>query len=154
MHFHCQLIAETPNSSLSVLTLQGRFVCFILEDGYREKKEAGQTRIPPGVYRITPRKVGRIFETYRKKYGCKFVPELADVPGFKFIIIHAGLTVDHTDGCPLCGYGAGINSGKFHLTPGTSADAFLSVYEYIEDAFDGGEEVTIRISRELVYSEK
>jgi hypothetical protein len=147
-------VAETPNSSLSVLTLQGRFVCFILEDGYRETKERGQTRIPPGVYRITPRKEGRFFEAYSRKHGCKFVPELADVPGFKYILIHAGNSTGDTAGCLLPGYAVGINSGRFHIMTGTSMDAFLSVYEYIEDAFAGGEEVTIRISRELVYSEK
>lgn len=154
MNFHCQLIAETPDSSLSVLTLRGQFVCFILEDGYREKKAAGQTRIPPGVYRITPRKEGRFFDSYSRKHGCKFVPELADVPGFKYILIHAGNSTGDTAGCLLPGYSAAVNSGRFHITTGTSLPAFMSVYEHIEDAFGRGEEVTIRISRELVFSEE
>lgn len=42
MRIYSQLIAETENSSLSVITIAGEFLCFILEDGFRMKKEPGK----------------------------------------------------------------------------------------------------------------
>lgn len=156
MHLHCQLIAETQSSSLSVLTHKGQFLCFILEDGYRQTKIMHQTRIPPGLYSITPRREGKFFEAYRKRWGCKFVPHIEDVPGFTWILIHAGNKVADTSGCLITGMAAEIHpiTEWFFIPEGKSSTAFLLVYHLIEEGVEEGDPVTIRISRELVMSEK
>jgi len=38
--------------------VDGQFVCFGLEDEYREDKVAGETRIPSGTYQVALRKEG------------------------------------------------------------------------------------------------
>lgn len=145
MRLHCQLIAETPDSSLSVLTVAGEFLCFVLEDGYRPNKVAGQTRIPPGVYRIAKRTEGGFFDTYRRKYGHLFSIELLDVPGFQFILMHIGNTIGDTRGCLLVALGVDKNT-NFALKKST--EAYLQLYEVVRLAFDRGEPVEIEISRE------
>mgnify|MGYP000954329743 CR=1 FL=1 len=152
MHLHCQLIAETPDSSLSTLTTEGRFVCFILEDGYREKKVMHETRIPPGLYNIIPRREGKFFEAHKRRFGHKFVPHIDNVPGFTFILQHPGVTVADTSGCQLTGYQAVFNKKLNRFSLAESAVAFQALYDLIDAAFSRGEGVTIRVSRELVFS--
>ena len=45
------------------------FLCYTLEDEYREEKIMGETRIPAGTYRITLRKTGGFHGRYLTKYG-------------------------------------------------------------------------------------
>ena len=40
------------DATLSKVDIDGQFVCFGLEDEYREDKVANETRIPAGRYRI------------------------------------------------------------------------------------------------------
>lgn len=150
MNLHLQLIAETPDSTLSVLSQKGRFVCFVLEDGYREIKEPGRTRIPPGRYKVEYRKHGGFFEKHRSRWGHVFVPQLLDVPGFSDILIHSGNTVDDTRGCLLAGLGA-EHGETFRVT--NSVTAYLRIYDLFSGAYFRGEDVFIRISRELVITD-
>ena len=145
MRLHVQLIAETPDSTLSVLTIAGEFVCFVLEDGYREQKVAGQTRIPPGVYPLAQRKEGHFFDQYRAQFRHGYALELKDVPNFQFILLHIGNTVNDTRGCLLVGLGVGYN-GNFVVNQSTAA--YLQVYEAVRMAFDKGEAMEVEISRE------
>lgn len=151
MIFHQQLIGETANSSLSALSHEGRFLCFILEDGYRERKEYGKTRIPPGRYEIVPRTHGRIFDSMRKRYGHTFVPQLLDVPGFTDILIHPGITVEDTLGCQLPGYEARKGVDVFSLKDSTAAYN-NEIYPLLDRTFRNGEKAFIRVSRELIYA--
>ena len=151
MNLHQQLIGETPNSSLSALSHEGRFLCFILEDGYRERKEYGKTRIPPDLYEIVPRTHGRIFDSLRKRYGHTFVPQLVDVPGFTDILIHPGNEVADTLGCLLPGYKAEKEAAVFRLE--NSTPAYNSeIYPLLDRTFRNGEKAFIRVSRELVFT--
>lgn len=145
MRLHVQLIAETPDSTLSVLTIAGEFVCFVLEDGYREKKIAGETRIAPGVYRVEQRKEGHFFEQYRAQFRHGYALELKGVPNFQYILLHIGNTVHDTRGCLLVGLGVGFN-GNFAVNQSTAA--YLQLYEMVKLAFDKGEVVEVEVSRE------
>lgn len=147
MRIHSQLIAETGNSSLSVMTIAGEFLCFILEDGFRMKKEPGKTRIPPGVYQVVKRTEGRFFAEYKLKFKHHFALEIADVPGFEFILIHIGNTMEDTRGCLLTGYGVSFN-GNFALNQSTAA--YLYLHGKVNEALERGETVEIEISREIL----
>lgn len=146
MRIHVQLIAETPDSSLSVLSIAGKAVCFVLEDGFRAVKVPGETRIPPGVYKIAKRKAGKFYAQYRQKYRHEFSIELENVPGFSDILIHIGNTVFDSRGCLLVGRGVDFN-GRYSVVK--SEPAYLEIYSLIKQAFDEGEQVEIEISREL-----
>ena len=52
---------------------QMKFLCYTLEDEYREEKIQGETRIPAGTYKIELRTEGGIHARYTKKYGCLLV---------------------------------------------------------------------------------
>jgi hypothetical protein len=156
MHLHSQLIAETPDSSLSVITKEGEFLCFILEDGFRAEKVMHQSRIPAGLYTIVPRRDGKFFEAHRKKWGHKFVPHIIGVPNYTFILIHPGNKVVDTSGCLITGTAAEMDrkTETFFVPGGKSEAAFLLLYNLLDQAFQDNEPVTIRISRELVMTEK
>jgi hypothetical protein len=42
-------VDETPDSTASPLLFEGNHLCYILEDGHREVKVRGETRIPARV---------------------------------------------------------------------------------------------------------
>lgn len=146
MRLHSQLIAQTENSSLSVLTIAGEYICFVLEDGYRLKKVKAETRIPPGVYRIERRQTGGFYAQYKARFRHGFSIQIMDVPGFENILIHIGNTIADTAGCLLAGMGVSFN-GNFSVNQSTAA--YLQIYEAVRLAFDRGENVEIEISREL-----
>lgn len=145
MRIHVQLIAETPDSTLSIVTVGGEFLCFALEDGCREKKVAGETRIPPGVYQVGKRTEGKFYENYKSRWGHAFAIHLLDVPGFEFILMHIGNVIADTRGCLLVGLGVAFN-GNFAVNQSTAA--YLQLYEVVKLAFDKGEAVEVQISRE------
>lgn len=139
-------IAASANSTSSIMTVDGRPLCFVLEDGARDKKVKHETRIPGGVYKILPRKSGSFFTKYAKDFGHKFVLHLQDVPGFEFILIHIGNTIRDTSGCLLVNrfVGIGIN-GDFSGTDSTSIYKLL--YSLAAAALERGEEIYIKINR-------
>lgn len=150
MRLHVQLIAETENSSLSVMTLAGEFLCFVLEDGYRPEKVRAETRIPPGIYELKKRTIGSFYEQYKIRFGHEFSIHVTDVPNFENILIHIGNTIDDTAGCLLTGLGVSFN-GNFAVSQSTAA--YLQIYESVKLAFDKGETAEIEISRELWQTE-
>jgi hypothetical protein len=117
-----------------------KFLCYTLEDEYREEKVMHETRIPDGTYKITLRKVGGFHGRYEKKYGDmhKGMLWVRDVPGFEYILIHTGNTDEHTSGCLLVG-----NSSDYKGFVGSSVNAYKRVYPSIAAALESEEEVTI-----------
>jgi hypothetical protein len=117
-----------------------KFLCYTLEDEYREEKVMHETRIPDGTYKITLRKVGGFHGRYEKKYGDmhKGMLWVRDVPGFEYILIHTGNTDEHTSGCLLVG-----NSSDYKGFVGSSVNAYKRVYPSIAAALEAEEEVTI-----------
>lgn len=150
MTLHVQAVAETDNSTLSVLYHEGRFLCFVLEDGHRLEKVKHETRIWPGVYQVRRRMHGGFFEKYSKLYGHRYAIELLNVPLFEDILIHIGNNVRDTSGCLLVGLGCSSNGKDFAISQ--SQAAYIRVYDIVEAAFARGEQVQVRISREIVQN--
>lgn len=123
-----------------------KFLCYTLEDEYREEKLKGETRVPAGTYKITLRTVGGFHARYSKKYGSlhKGMLWVRDVPGFEYILIHTGNTDEHTAGCLLVGdtQTQNITAGKDGFV-GASGKAYRRIYPEIAAALEGGEEVEI-----------
>jgi hypothetical protein len=117
-----------------------KFLCYTLEDEYREEKVMHETRIPAGTYKITLRTVGGFHGRYEKKYGSmhKGMLWVRDVPGFEYILIHTGNTDEHTSGCLLVG-----NSSDYKGFIGSSVDAYKRVYPGIAAALESGKDVEI-----------
>lgn len=135
MYINVQIIAETKNSTLSSLSIEGVHVCFVIEDGFRLVKEHGQTRIPYGEYELIKRFEGRHYDQYSKrfKHDCTF--QVANVPNFKWIMLHIGNTVVHTDGCPLLNTGVAVDAnGDYRGTQ--SAKAYLKFYDIVRPVID------------------
>ena len=122
-----------------------RFLCYTLEDEYREDKVMGETRIPAGTYRITLRTVGGFHGRYEKKYGemHKGMLWVRDVPNFEYILIHTGNTDEHTAGCLLLGDSQQANFGSSNGMVGSSVNAYKRVYPPIAKALEEGESVSI-----------
>ena len=147
MRIHIQLVAETPESSLSACTIAGQFQCFILEDGFNATKIKHRTRIPPGIYQIAKRTEGKFAARHRERYGHPFAPHLLNVPGYEFILIHPGNDPNDTSGCLLPGYTATLSDNGWAVS--RSERAFLALFSAIERGFASDGAVEVQISREL-----
>ena len=123
-----------------------RFLCYTLEDEHRDKKVAGETRIPAGEYRITLRRIGGMHVKYAKRFPTvhKGMLWVRDVPDFEYILIHCGNTDEHTAGCLLLGDTQENNQIKKDGYVGHSTRAYFRVYPYIASALERKEEVTIK----------
>jgi hypothetical protein len=97
---------EGPDFTVCDLYIDGAWECVTLQDGHRDVKERGKTRIPEGRYKIGLRTVGSKHAAYLRKFGPvihRGMLEVKDVPGFKYILFHIGNTVADTEGCILVG---------------------------------------------------
>ncbi len=145
-------IGTTNNSTASHLFVDNRPFCFVVEDGYRDKKVKHETRIPAGRYQIKPRREGFFYENYRSRFGHKFVPHLQDVPGFEYILIHIGNTIKDTSGCLLLNRKIGIDKdGNYFGEDSTSI--YKLFYNLMALALERGEEIWIDIQRNPVITE-
>ena len=122
-----------------------KFLCYSLEDEYRNDKVMHETRVPAGTYQIQLRKVGGFNAKYTKKYGDfhKGMLHVQDVPGFEYILIHTGNTDEHTSGCLIVGDSQENNQLLKNGFIGKSVQAYKRIYTPIATALENGEEVTI-----------
>lgn len=122
-------------------TGQETFLCFTLEDAWRATKVAGKTRIPAGTYEIKLRPEGGKYQKYVALYPWikPGMLHITNVPGFEWILIHPGNTVEHTEGCLLVGYGSTIPTASISY----SVDAFKDLYTKVVSAMTAGEAVFI-----------
>lgn len=152
-----ELIADRKwrkqNYTISNLTIDGRWVCNILEDTdrgledsmsltkIRELKKPSITAIPKGTYKITLDVISPRFctKTFYKQVCDGKLPRLLNVKGFEGILIHAGNTDSDTDGCLLVGMN--LERGKVLK----SQEVFKKLYEVLKAAKLRGEEITIKI---------
>jgi len=95
------------------LFIDNEYFCDVLEDTVRELNTAdgkvyGKTAIPAGLYTVKL--------TYSPHFK-RVLPEILDVPFFKYIRIHAGNDAEDSEGCLLVGEnkvkGKVINSRKW-----------------------------------------
>lgn len=123
---------ETTNSTAGTLWHDTAFLGFTIEDGHREPKIPGQTRIPAGRYRLQKRTDGRFYREYSEKFKHKYVYQLEDVPGFEAILIHIGNTVSDTRGCILPnGLLSFDKTGNAYFGSNSSA-CYQSLYRYLD----------------------
>ncbi|WP_417624973.1 DUF5675 family protein [Paremcibacter congregatus] len=126
------------DSTISLIMVDGVFVCFGLEDEYRAAKVAGETRIPAGEYKVGVRNVGG----FDARYATKFADihdgmlHILDVPGFEYILIHVGNTDEDTAGCLLVGELADPAPGKMMV--GRSVAAYRTFYPMVIKAARAG----------------
>lgn len=145
-----RILIETHNCTISELTIDGVFFSFVLEDGFRETKVPGETRIPAGKYQILQRREGKFYTAYKRRFGHKFVPHLQDVPGFAFILMHIGNGPSDSRGCLLVGRSWGYTGNAHYI--GDSTETYKKLYETLEAAFARGEEVWVEIDRTPVVT--
>lgn len=110
---------KAPEYTIGDLYIDGQWFCNTLEDTDRDlsqdmlltyiqnKKIKSQTAIPTGTYKVDMDTVSPKYSNYSKyPYAKQFnakMPRLLNVKGFEGILIHAGNTQKHTDGCILVG---------------------------------------------------
>lgn len=138
---------STEKSTLSKLFYRGTFVCYILEDGYNKVKVKGETRIYEGVWKLKKRTYGKFYNQYKKPpRNHKFVVEII-TKGFTDILMHAGLTIKNTLGCPLLGLSYIRNGDNYEIKKGTSLIAVDKFYVLAEKEFATHGDVYIKVVR-------
>lgn len=148
MKLEVQRFSSQSNSTLGMLfdvTETPIFLCYTLEDEFREVKVSGETRIPSGTYNVTLRTEGGFYERYTEKFGADFNKGMLwvrDVPNFEYILIHIGNTDLDSAGCLLVGDSQTQNITKNGFI-GSSTDAYKRVYPQIADVLVNGGEVCI-----------
>lgn len=146
MRIDVQRFHATEKSTIGILSVDGEFQCFTLEDPVRDEKIASITAIPAGEYKIALRHEGGMITRYQAKFGEVEHPGmvwLLDVPNFEFVYIHIGNTPDNTDGCILVGCTYDSRSPDI---VGVSTAAYRDLYPQILEAIRENEEVTINVS--------
>lgn len=129
---HLKRTIFTDKSTIGMLSVEGVFECYVLEDTVREVegqpvdswKVKGQTAIPQGRYRIERTMSGR--------FG-KVLPLLYKVPGYEGVRIHPGNKPEDTEGCLL----PGLHKAQDMVTE--SRAAFQLLDELIENQLEIGE---------------
>lgn len=135
-----QRFTDDDRPTIGQVSINGRPVCFSLEDRQRDVKVAGDTRIPAGEYALEWRKTGKWAQRF-KKQGYPGSLELMDVPGFTDVLIHVGNTKRDTAGCLLLGMGADMDA----QTITKSRIACNVLYARIAYGLDNAAPVTIDI---------
>ncbi|MFZ6723370.1 DUF5675 family protein [Undibacterium sp. Ji49W] len=121
-------------TTISHITVDGRFVCFGLEDEYRVTKLVNETRIPAGTYKVKLRTDGKHNEQYKVLFPDihRGMLHIQNVPGFEYILIHCGNTQADTSGCLLVGTSAVTD--KHNMSIGASRPAYKRLYPIVVDA--------------------
>ena len=117
-----------------ILLIDGVFECYTLEDQYQAVKVMHETCIPEGTYNIKFRNTGGFH------HG---MLHLQNVPGFTYILIHAGNTDEHTSGCLIVGetqQDLDISDDGFI---GHSGKAYSKLYDKVSKKLLIGESVSI-----------
>jgi hypothetical protein len=137
--------ADSTSGLVFDVTDGRKFLCYSLEDEYRNDKVMHETRVPAGTYKILLRKEGGFHGRYVKKYGDfhKGMLHVQDVPGFEYILIHTGNTDEHTSGCLIVGDSQENNQLMKNGFIGKSVQSYKRIYAPIAEALENGEEVTI-----------
>lgn len=142
-----KLLDETINSTYSKLVHGDEFFGFILEDGHRDVKEYGKTRIPAGTYRLIQRRQGGFYTRYKQRYGHHFVVELDNVPGFSDILIHIGNNPNDTKGCLCINSKVTFDKHNRIYTGEGSEQQYLEFMEHVFDMFIEYDGIFIKITR-------
>ncbi len=138
MNLELKRVKLGEDYTIGRLSLDGRFLCYTLEDKVREVigepvtswKVQDKTAIPMGVYPV--------IITMSARFKVR-LPLLMDVPGFSGIRIHTGNSSKDTEGCILVGSTWDGSSGWI----GSSKVAFSLLFPILDQT---KEPITITIS--------
>ncbi|TJZ50071.1 hypothetical protein FAZ15_21890 [Sphingobacterium olei] len=133
-------IRQGKESTLSECYLDGKFICYGLEDAVRETKIKGRTAIPAGRYRLKLNTHGGMNARYRKRYPNlhRGMIEISKIPNYSHVYIHIGNNIGDTSGCLLVGDRYKIDSDGDYILE-KSAKAYKRVYALLVDAVARGE---------------
>lgn len=143
-------ISSQPDSTSGILfditDNKRKFLCYTIEDEFREEKVMHETRIPAGMYKLTLRREGGFHSRYKKKYGDwhRGMIYVNDVPGFSYILWHTGNNDESTSGCLIFGQNQESNLVKPDGWVGSSVSAYKYVYPKVRDAILSGEDVYVK----------
>lgn len=133
----------TDKSTIGELTINGKFICYVLEDKDRGLKDSmdvkeiamlklyGVTAIPYGTYKVD------LTMSARFK---KILPILYKVKGYEGIRIHSGNTAEHSLGCLIVGRKKGVDKVSESLL---AMGDLMSILEHVPV----NEEITITITK-------
>ena len=135
-----------PTATLGLLFVRAgatrELLCFTAEDAYRATKRVGETRIPPGSYRVELRDAGGMHAEYAKRFAFhRGMLWIRNVPGFQWIYLHVGNTARDTAGCVL----VGEDRDESRRSVRRSVEAYTRIYPRIADAIEADDPVTIRV---------
>lgn len=144
MDLRLERLVSDRESTAGALFVDGKFMCWTLEDGFRAEKVAKETRIPAGAYRIKLRTEGGMHPRYQARFGNlhQGMLWLQDVPNFEWVYLHVGNTHEHTEGCILVGEGVNARHGDMSLQ--ASRDAYRRLALSVMDEAAAGN-LTINI---------
>lgn len=136
--------SDNEESTLGLFFIDGKFICYTLEDEGRKVKVKGETRIPSGTYKVKLRTVGTHHSRYSKKFPDihKGMLHVTGVPNFTNILIHIGNTDDDTMGCLLVGDSSISNVNQVGRI-NSSTVAYKKIYPLIAEEIIKGESVEI-----------
>lgn len=139
MKIRVDRFTSDSDSTVSLLSINGSFECFGLEDEFREEKVSKETRIPAGLYKVGVRTVGRFHKRYSNRFKNihKGMLHILDVPNFTFILIHCGNTDEDTAGCLLVGTSA--QSSQDNMSISSSKVAYMRFYPKVIAAAEAGD---------------
>jgi hypothetical protein len=121
----------TTISTIGDFLVDGKRLCYSLEDCVRDVKIPGETAIPYGTYEV--------ITNYSVRFK-RVMPLLLNVPGFEGVRVHSGNTDADTEACILLGY---IKNPNW---VGQSRDAFNAFFPLLTEALSSGK-VWITISK-------
>jgi hypothetical protein len=138
---------ETTLSSLYIensITKGLEFLCYCLEDKVRAVKIPKVTAIFTGTYPIRFRYVGRLHESYSKRFDFhKGMLEICELLNFRFVMFHIGNDKEDTEGCPLVGDDYRLVQGDFVVL--NSTVTYRQVYMRIANLLLQGKKVSVKI---------
>lgn len=131
-------IQKGENSTLSEIYLDGRRVCYGLEDTVRDVKIKGSTAIPAGKYRLALNIYGGMNARYKRDYPAihRGMIQIMNVPNYSHVYIHVGNNFSHTAGCLLVGTSFVYDDKDYILSK--SAKAYKMLYELVIEAVAKG----------------
>lgn len=147
MEITVERFVSDSQSTVSHVKVDGKFVCFGLEDEYRAVKVAGETRIPAGTYKVGLRTEGKHHQEYKTKFPAmhRGMLHVLNVPNFEYILIHIGNFEKDTEGCLLVGTAA--NTETHPMSISSSKVAYEKLYPMVVDAASKG-------TLSIVYQDK
>jgi hypothetical protein len=131
----------TQKSSIGTLSLDGKFICYTLEDRTRaqgEPKVYGETAMPYGTYRLIVDRSNRFSKLAGRDV---YLPLFLDTPGFAGCRIHKGNKPEDVEGCVVVG------TSKAKDWVSGSKDAFDPLFAQLKNFIAQGYEIWVTITK-------